>query len=346
MEIVNILNNYKVFIGDGILKDFDRLIDLNMYSKVVIIADKNIPADILNQYEKIIISPGEQNKNIETIQLIWNKLLELKCDRKSLVINLGGGVIGDMGGFAAATFMRGLDFLQVPTTILSAVDASVGGKLGVNFAGVKNLVGTFSQPIGVICDVSLFKTLPGREFNEGFGEIIKHGVIADSEYFDFVTSKNPRDFTDKELMRIIKRSCEIKKEIIEDDITEKGKRKLINFGHTIGHALESLSLSEENSLLHGEAVSIGMAAEGKISLDMGKILNEDFQRLIKALDKAGLPVKYKISNREKVLGKIKSDKKSEKGIVYFTLISEIGKAEIGQKVPDETLEKALDFINS
>lgn len=346
MEIIEILNTYKVFIGNGIIKDLDKLVDLQKYSKVLVIVDENIPSNILNQYEKMIISSGEQNKSIETIQMMWSKLLELRCDRKSLVINLGGGVIGDMGGFAASTFMRGLDFLQIPTTLLASVDASVGGKLGINFAGIKNLVGIFNQPIGVICDVSLLKTLPDREFIEGFGEIIKHGAIADSEYFNFVTSKKPREFNEEELVQIIKKSCEIKKKIIEDDVTEKDKRRLVNFGHTIGHALESISLNEKIPLLHGEAISIGMAAEAKISLEKGILSDGDFEKIVKAIEAAGLPIKLKNLNQEKIMEKIKSDKKSEKGIVYFTLISGIGKAEAGQEVSNEILEKALQFINA
>lgn len=346
METVKILNSYKVYIGNGILNDLDKLVDFSKYSKVVVIVDENIPGDVLNQYEKIIIPSGERNKNIETIQLIWKKLLELKCDRKSLAINLGGGVISDMGGFAASTFMRGLDFLQIPTTVLSQVDASVGGKLGVNFAGIKNLVGLFKQPMGVICDISLFKTLPDREFIEGFGEIIKHGVIVDTEYFNFVTSKKPREFSENEMIQIIKRSVEIKKEIIEGDVAEKSRRRLVNFGHTIGHALESISLNEETSLLHGEAVSIGMVAEGKISQEMGLLSEVDLEKLTRALENTGLPVKYKIRDLEKVLSKIKSDKKSQKGIVYFTLISGIGKSEVGREVSKDVLNSALQFINS
>lgn len=347
---IRVLNQYDVIIGLDLLQNLSSLFDLSKYSKITIITDSNIDRIYsekigLNQeVEKIVINPGEENKNIVTIQEIWKQLQARRVDRKSLVINLGGGVVGDSGGFAASTYMRGIDFLQIPTTLLAQVDASIGGKVGINFNGIKNLIGAFNQPIGVVCDISLLKTLPDREFIEGFGEIVKHGVISDKEYFNFVTSKKPREFSDEELVEIVEKSCEIKKKIIEEDVLEKNIRKLVNFGHTIGHALESLSLESDNPLLHGEAVSIGMVVEGKISVLKGMLKEEDLNKIIKSLENVGLPTKYSF-NEDKVLEKIKSDKKSKKGIVYFTLISEIGKAETSHKVPNDEILKALQVLN-
>src|SRR3989344_3985166 len=228
---IKVLNQYDVIIGLDLLQNLNSLFDFSKYSKIIIITDSNIDRiysekiGLGKEVEKIVINPGEENKNFETVQEIWKQLQRIGSDRKSLVINLGGGVVGDMGGFAASTYMRGIDFLQIPTTLLAQVDASIGGKVGVNFNGIKNLIGSFNQPIGVVCDILLLKTLPDREFIEGFGEIIKHGVIADKEYFNLVTSKNPREFSDEELVEIVEKSCRIKKKIIEEDVLEKNIRR-------------------------------------------------------------------------------------------------------------------------
>jgi 3-dehydroquinate synthase len=248
MKTVNVLGKYNVYIGSGLTGDIPELLQTKNYSKIIVVTDTNLPQKYLKDFEKIIIPSGEKSKTIETVQIIWKEMLRLKADRKSLVLNFGGGVIGDMGGFAASCYMRGVKFVQIPTTLLSAVDASVGGKVGIDFAGVKNLIGSFNQPEAVIIDTDTFKTLPDREFVSGFGEIIKHGLISDTDYFNTVTSKKPRDFSEEELTDIIAKSCEIKAGIISSDEKESGNRKLLNFGHTIGHALESLSLDSDNYL--------------------------------------------------------------------------------------------------
>lgn len=346
MEIVNVFDKYKVYIGEGILRKISEVIDLKKFSKVIVITDEKIPAEFLKQFEKIIVPAGENFKNIETLQKIWKEMLKLGVDRKSLVINLGGGVIGDMGGFAASCYMRGVKFLQVPTTLLSAVDASVGGKVGINFEGVKNLIGSFNQPAAVLIDIETFKTLSEREFNSGFGEIIKHGIIADREYFKMVTSKKPGEFSRKELIEIIKKSCEIKARIIAEDEKESGNRKLLNFGHTIGHALESISLETDYPLLHGEAVSIGMVAEARISLEMGLINEKDLGKIISSLEKAGLPVKYQAGDFEKIARLISKDKKAASGKINWTLIKGIvGGAIINQQVDDSVVKAAIQYIS-
>lgn len=345
METVNVFEKYQVYIGEGLLGKIAEIVEIGNFSKVVVITDERIPQAFLSEFEKIIIPSGENNKNIETVQLIWKKMLELGCDRKSLVINLGGGVVGDMGGFAASCYMRGVKFLQVPTTLLSAVDASVGGKVGIDFGGVKNLVGSFQQPIGVIVDVDTFQSLPDREFRSGFGEIIKHGIIGDANYFQKVISKKPREFSKQELIEIIKRSCEIKAQIIANDEKESGSRKLLNFGHTIGHAIESLSLETDKPLLHGEAISIGMMAEAKISQGLGFINNEDLERIKEVLDNAGLPTSYQAEDSEKIIELISKDKKSEAGKVNWTLIEGIGDAAIDQQVGEDQIKTALQYIS-
>lgn len=344
METVDVFK-YKVYVGAGLLNKLEGIIDLKQFSKIIVITDDKIPGHLLGNYKKISISSGEENKTIETVKEIWEQLLKLGADRKTLVINLGGGVIGDMGGFAASTYMRGTKFLQMPTTLLSAVDASVGGKVGIDFAGVKNLIGSFNQPIGVIIDIDTFDTLPDREFISGFGEIIKHGIIADSEYFNKVTSKKPREFSKAELTEIIKKSCEIKAEIISSDEKESGDRKKLNFGHTIGHALESFSLTTDNPLLHGEAVSIGMVAEAKISTLLGLTNEEIVNQIEKVLEQASLPVKCRITDLEALIDLISKDKKAEAGKVNWTLIKGIGESVINQNVDDEKVKTAIQYIS-
>lgn len=346
METVNVFSKYKVYIGSGLLENLQQIIDIKNFSKVVVITDEKIPVEFLGQFERIIVPSGENFKNIETVQKIWTEMLRLGVDRKTLIINLGGGVIGDMGGFAASTYMRGVKFLQVPTTLLSAVDASVGGKVGVDFAGVKNLIGSFNQPIGVIVDIDTFETLPDREFVSGFGEIIKHGIITDPEYFKKVTSKKPREFSKEELIEIIKGSCEIKAGIISADEKESGNRKLLNFGHTVGHALESASLETDSPLLHGEAVSIGMIAEARISMQLDLIDESTVLEIKTTLKNAGLPVEVRVENIDKIIDLISRDKKAESGKINWTLISQIGKGVINKQVDDDMVKTAIESISS
>lgn len=340
---------YPIFVGDSLLPKIATLINLSKYSKVFVITipivekyyfDKVLKA-INFPVKKIVIKIDESTKDINSVKTIWRKLLENDCDRKSLIIILGGGVLGDVAGFAASTFARGVAFLHIPTTLLSQVDSSVGGKNGANFGGVKNLIGTFDQQVAVICDINLLFTLPDRQFIEGFGEIIKHGIVADKTYFDFVTSKKPREFSDDELSGIILGSVRIKAKIVNEDEKEGGIRKLINFGHTVGHAIEALSLNTNKPILHGEAVSIGMVVEAKISQLLGKISESEYKQVRNVLINAGLPTTIPNFPINKILDKIKSDKKSEAGQVNWTLLEKIGQGVINQKVDEKIVTSAL-----
>lgn len=338
-----------IFIGSGLMEKIPTLLDIKKYSKIFIITDQNTKPLFLKKListlpiksGSIDLPSGEKAKNIESIKKIWEALVKGQYDRKSLVINLGGGVICDMGGFAASTFMRGLDFLNIPTTLLAQVDASVGGKTGIDFAGIKNLIGAFDQPMAVIVDVDALATLPKREFLSGFSEIIKHGLICNEKYFEKITSKHPLQFTDKELIGIIAKSIQIKADIIEEDETEENNRKILNFGHTVGHAIESLSLESASPLLHGEAVSIGMFIEAKISHQMKLIPAADLQLIKQSLINADLPVSVNLTEVDKVIKLMRSDKKNEKGKINFTLLDGIGKAIINQYVPKSIIKKEL-----
>lgn len=348
----------KIIIGKNLLSKINKLFDFSKFSKIAVLTDENIQMALMSQISQIekslnreliiiTIPAGESQKNIETVKIIWKKMFEAGLDRKSLLINLGGGVITDMGGFAAATFMRGIDFLNIPTTLLSQVDASVGGKTGINFSEIKNGVGVFKNPIGVIIDVETLKTLPKREFVSAFGEIIKHGVISGREYFNFVTSKKPREFNQEDLIKIIKQSIKIKSDIVKKDLNEKNLRKILNFGHTIGHAIESLSWKTDKPLLHGEAVAIGMIAESNsacLSRPMHNRRGCTAEVIKKALIKAGLPTKIKNINLENVMKAIISDKKNTDEIINWSLPKRIGKVLVNINVPKNQVIKAVESI--
>lgn len=338
-----------IFIGSGLMAKISTLFDIKKYSKIFIITDQNtkllflkkLIATLPLESNFIALPSGEKAKNIENIQKIWKRLADGQYDKKSLIINLGGGVIGDMGGFAASTFMRGMDFINIPTTLLAQVDASVGGKTGIDFAGIKNLIGTFDQPIAVIVDTDALSTLPKQEFLSGFAEIIKHGLTVDKKHFARVVSKHPLKFSKDELIDIISKSIQLKISVVERDPTESGRRKILNFGHTIGHAVEALSLETKNPLLHGEAVSIGMLIESKISHLMKLLSEEDLQKIEKVLVNADLPTVIPNIKVDQILKKIKLDKKNEKGKVNFTLLKGIGQALINQDVSASIVGQVL-----
>lgn len=341
---------YDILIGENLIGSINKIIETSSFSQIAIITDKNLKdyaekiVSAFGQKPKvIIINPGESSKNIESVKTIWTELLANKFDRKSLIINLGGGVITDMGSFAASTYMRGIEFVNVPTTLLSQVDASIGGKTGIDFSGIKNLIGTFAQPYKVIIDVDTLKSLPDRDFNAGFSEIIKHGLIHDKKYYEFVTSKKPKSFTNSELAEIISKSCVIKKNVVEQDAKENGLRKILNFGHTIGHAIESVSLNTTSPLLHGEAISLGIVAEAEISHILNYISSEEVENIVKALTNADLPTKTSL-NPEEILRIMKTDKKNIKNIPNFTLLKNIGKAIINQEPKEDTIMTALKYI--
>lgn len=343
---------YPIITGSEIIDQLSSLIHFENYSKVAILTDDLIKTLFLDKVKaqipipttEIIIPRGEENKNIDTVLTIWKKMLKEHFDRKSLFINLGGGVVGDIGGYAASSYMRGIDFIQIPTTIVAQVDASIGGKTGINLDGYKNIIGSIEHPSAVIIDLNTLDTLPDREYISGFAEVVKHGLIADEDYFQLVISKKPRAFTNNELTNLIQISSEIKSEVVEQDAREDFFRKLLNFGHTIGHAIESCMLSQHKKLLHGEAVSIGIVAESYISHLLGNISKQDMQVIENGLKYIGLPTSIESINRADVLEKIKSDKKNKFGKVKWTLLKEIGLGTVDAEVEEKIVKKGIDYI--
>ncbi len=291
----------------------------------------------------ITIPAGERYKNLNTVRRVYDCLLDHQIDRTGIVIGLGGGVVGDLAGFVAATYLRGVDFVQVPTSLLAQVDASVGGKVGVDLPRGKNLVGAFYQPKIVIIDTATLSTLPARELRTGLAEVIKHGIILDSKYFSFVENKMPaiKRLEPGILINTVADSCKIKANIVERDERESGLRAILNFGHTVGHALEAVTGYKKYR--HGEAVSIGMVTAALISEKMGLVDRQVVERIVATIQRAGLPIKPKDKVDSKcLLEAMKLDKKVIGGRLRFVLIKAIGAAFVSDEVTPDILVNAFE----
>ncbi len=306
--------SYDILIEKGILQSIDKYIDKNR--EIVIISDDNIPKIYINKIKSKLNNPlclfveqGEQSKSMETAQLLINKLIDNGVTRGTLIIALGGGVIGDLAGFVASIYMRGVDFIQIPTTLLSQIDSSVGGKVGVNTPAMKNAIGSFKQPKLVLIDPNTLDTLDSRQISSGVAEMIKYGLIASKSLFYDILNNNI--FNDIE--KYIKICVEIKRDIVTQDEYDYGMRQLLNYGHTIGHALEQYS---QHKLLHGEAISIGMVKMAK---------NQDFLKdLIAVLHKYNLPTSFEY-NKKEIYNYIATDKKANGDLLNIILVESVGK---------------------
>lgn len=290
-----------------------------------------------------VFEAGEKNKNLDTVQELYRTLIEQEMDRKGLLVALGGGVTGDLTGFGAATYLRGIDFIQVPTTLLAQVDSSVGGKTGVDFQQYKNMVGAFHQPRLVYMNMSTLKTLPEKEFACGMGEILKTGLICDGEFFRFVCENQP-EIEALELSfvsRMIRRCCEIKAGVVERDPKEQGERALLNLGHTIGHAVEKL---KDFRLLHGQCVGIGLIAAAYLSMKRGLLTEGEYAEIRNGCERYHLPLKTDGLDAAEVVAATKKDKKMEQGHIKFILMDGIGKSFIDKTVTDEELLDAVREI--
>jgi len=349
--------SYSIAIAPGLLGDAATYQHLPAASCALIVSNTTVAplyaaqlqAALQTRYGKVLLMTlpdGEVHKDWPTLQLIFDVLLQNACDRKTVLFALGGGVVGDMTGFAAASYMRGVPFVQVPTTLLAQVDSSVGGKTGINHPLGKNMIGAFYQPQLVVCDLDALTTLPAREMSAGLAEIIKYGPIADLAFLDWIEANLDallaRD--PAALAHAIKRSCEIKAWVVGQDEREQGLRAILNFGHTFGHAIESgLGYGE---WLHGEGVGCGMVMAAHLSQRLGLVDKAFVERLVKLIARAGLPVKGpKLSgadNAGRYLDLMQVDKKSEGGEIRFVLIEGPGKAKVGT-APDALVREVIDF---
>lgn len=318
------------------------------YSKIVLLTDTNtkrfcypVIKDSLPKHTLITVKHGEENKNLQTCELIWSAMTEAQLDRHALMINLGGGVIGDMGGFCAATYKRGIDFIQIPTTLLSQVDASVGGKLGIDFQGFKNHLGVFTLPNAVLIDPVFLETLSEREKRSGFAEILKHCLIQDGEKWQEIRRK---DLADQDLPDLIAHSVEIKKKVVEQDPTEKGLRKILNFGHTLGHAIETFFLPQgKKRLFHGEAIATGMVCESYIAYERGLIDERTLEQIEEFIFSIYGKVDIAEADFDTIIGLTLQDKKNKGKEVRFSLINSAGSCLYDIVVSKNEMKKALAY---
>ncbi len=333
-------------ITDDLSGALDKFFSNRQYSKIGVLVDENTETHCLShivgflqEHWLIKISSGEEHKNLRTCEQIWEALTEASFDRKSLLINLGGGVIGDMGGFCATTFKRGIDFLNIPTTLLSQVDASVGGKLGIDFNGLKNHIGVFQHPQMVIISPQFLSTLSKRELRSGFAEVLKHALIADKDYWNILTSVS---LESQDWETHIRHSINVKSGIVEEDPFEKGQRKLLNFGHTIGHAIETVYLDSENEkLLHGEAIAIGIICEAFISTKKVGLTNEELLEIAQYIKTTYDTIGIGKDKFERILELCQQDKKNLGNVINCTLLKHLGEGVVN--VPIST-GKVLDSI--
>lgn len=323
--------------------------------KICIVTDSNVAKIYLNNFKKslenfpeikeFIFDAGEASKNLDTVQKLYEYLIKERFERKDLLIALGGGVVGDLTGFAAATYLRGIDFIQVPSTLLSQVDSSIGGKTGVDFSQYKNMVGAFKQPRLVYINLATLHSLPKEQFSSGMGEVIKHGFIKDASYVQFLSEErdNINALQKDALMKMVSESCKIKREVVQNDPKEQGERALLNFGHTIGHAIEKLS---DFGLAHGECVALGMVAAAYISQRIGNISKEDLTFIENMLKSYQLPIRLEAISLEPdaVLAATKSDKKMSAGKVKFVLLKSIGEAYISHEVDDTMMLEGICYV--
>jgi 3-dehydroquinate synthase len=347
----------KIVVQAGLLQNSSVLVGLlPSASRYVIVTDSNVARlwgnDLLTMLQEsgtvpctmLVLEPGEQHKNLRTIEQLYHNLMELECDRDCLLIALGGGVVGDTAGFAAATWMRGVRYVQLPTSLLAMVDSGVGGKTAVNLRGRKNLIGAFHQPEAVLIDPELLTTLPRRDFVNGLPEVIKYGCVLDEELFIRLERAVPLLMQDLDyplLTGIIARCVTLKADIVKDDEREAGQRMLLNFGHTVGHAIELIS---ENAMLHGEAVASGMMAATALSTQMGMLETGEQQRIEMLLNSLSLSA---LSGQDcgELLKALRHDKKRIHGDQLWVLLAGIGQGVVRGELPEEEVRRCIRSLS-
>lgn len=339
-------NTHTIYFNETSFLYLENLLQPDVYSKIFVLVDENtnehclpyflsnLPTEI--EIEIIEIEDGEENKNMYTCIDLWHTLIDLDADRKSILLNLGGGVITDIGGFVASTFKRGIDFINIPTTLLAMVDASVGGKNGVDLGNLKNQIGVINEPKSVVILSKFLETLPSNQMRSGLAEMLKHGLIYDKLYWNKL--KNLNDLNTDDLDILIKQSIEIKNEIVSQDLKENGIRKALNFGHTLGHAIESYCLESDNKkqLLHGEAIAVGMILESFISYKLDFISKESYAEIKYIITDVFEKIVFDEADIQNIMNLLIFDKKNEFGNVQYTLLNKIGESKINQIV-DESL---------
>jgi len=345
---------YPIYFSDS-LTQLANFIKQGKYSRFFILTDENTSAHCLpllkeklgdneDDYDLIEINAGEESKDIDFCIGVWKMLIDFGADRKSLLVNLGGGVVSDLGGFAASTFKRGIDFVHVPTTLLSQVDASVGGKTGIDIDSIKNIIGTFTQPKAVFIEYDFLKTLPERQILSGLAEMLKHGLICDAAYWNQLKVSDLK----KPAAELIYRSIEIKNKVVIEDPKEMGIRKSLNFGHTVGHAVETYSLLNDanKALSHGEAIAIGMISEAYLSHKKIGLSDDSLTEIVNVINK--LYPRYNIPESifDELYTYMQKDKKNEDGKINCTFLQEIGQYSIDNICTKDELYESLRYYTS
>ncbi|UCH42312.1 MAG: 3-dehydroquinate synthase [Dehalococcoidales bacterium] len=352
LRVKLVTNSYDIHIGSGLLAQTgQRLKELGFSDKLVIITDTTVgslygntlkQALLNNSFDILTIEvpEGEEQKSLETAGRLYHQLTDFYAERTTPVLALGGGVIGDLAGFIAATYMRGVPLIQIPTTLLAQGDSSIGGKVAVNHGLLKNKIGAFYQPRLTISDISTLKTLSPREISDGLAEVIKHGVILDSEFFGYLEENidKIKSLDEQVLERVVSHSAEIKAGVVEKDELDLGLRNILNYGHTVGHAIESVS---ELKVWHGEAVALGMLAEARISNWLGILEDNEVIRLENLIAKAGLPTEIPGLQLERLIQAMKHDKKILQGKIRLVLPRSIGNVFISDETSQSVIEESL-----
>ncbi|MBK6983408.1 MAG: 3-dehydroquinate synthase [Bacteroidetes bacterium] len=342
-------NSYNIYIGEKSFDALNTFLNKNKYSHYYILCDEHtfefcLPtllfhAPLLNEAEIIELESGEDKKTLETCLQVWGALTDTGADKKSLIINLGGGVISDLGGFVASTFKRGIDCINIPTTLLSMVDASVGGKTGVDFEGIKNHIGTTAEPKGIFVNPTFLETLSERQIKNGFAEIIKIALIADDVFWKTIMKlKTTKEFSSE---KIITKAIELKNSIVKKDLHENNLRKSLNFGHNIGHALESALIKQNKDVLHGEAIAAGMIMESEIAQSLKRISKKEQKEITDYIRSIYKNIKITKDTESQLLKYILHDKKNEGDDLCFALPKGIGAYELYCGVSIDLIKKAI-----
>jgi 3-dehydroquinate synthase len=346
--------SYEILVGKNLIGEAGRLIrELGIKGRLMVVTNPTVAgwyresltqslAAAAYQADVVEIPDGEEYKSLDQANLIYDRLAELQYDRKSVLVALGGGVVGDLTGFVAATYMRGIKFIQIPTTLLAQVDSSIGGKVAVNHPKGKNLIGSFYQPVLVITDVNTLKTLPDRELSSGMAEVIKHGLIRDENYYHFIMGelKSIREVNPEIMAWVVTGSCKIKAEVVEADETESGLRAILNFGHTLGHACESVT--NYSCYKHGEAVALGMLAAVKIARRVKLLENENLESsLVRVLHELNLPTEIPGLPVPALIDRIYLDKKVEYGKIRWVMPKRAGEVLVTATIPETIVREVL-----
>lgn len=330
--------------------DLEKFLKQKNYSKTAVLTDDHtvtscypLVARALPAHENIQVPSGEENKNLDTCERIWAKMTELALDRHSVLVIVGGGVLGDMGGFCAATYKRGIDFVLIPTTLLSQVDASIGGKLGIDFHHFKNHIGVFKTPVFTLLHSGFLKTLPDAEKRSGFAEVIKHALIADAPAWRLMKA---RPFAEQPWETLLPHSVKVKLKVVAEDPYEKGLRKILNAGHTIGHAIETYLLQSDRKILHGEAVAAGLICEAFLAREKNMLTKADFEEIAGYILSVFGKVLLTAGDEEEIAGLTTQDKKNKENKILCVLLEGIGKARWDCEIRPEEVKRALSFYRS